>query len=76
MELGTDGAGVRGRHLDEIAEALPQRASALSRLFLTRTSICVSRTEVGVLRILTAGSRRITELASEERVSQPAITLL
>jgi DNA-binding MarR family transcriptional regulator len=69
-------AGVRDRQLDEIAEALPQRASALSRLFLTRTSVCVSRTEVGVLRILTAGPRRITELASEERVSQPAITLL
>ncbi len=68
--------GVRDRQLDEIAEALPQRASALSRLFLTRTTVCVSRTEVGVLRILTGGPRRITELASEERVSQPAITLL
>ena len=68
--------GVRDRQLDEIAEALPQRASALSRLFLTRTSVCVSRTEVGVLRILSSGPRRITELASEERVSQPAITLL
>ncbi len=74
MELST--AGVRDRQLDEIAEALPQRASALSRLFLTRTSVCVSRTEVGVLRILTSGPRRITELAFEERVSQPAITLL
>lgn len=67
---------VRSRQLDEIAEALPQRAAALSRLFLTRTSICVSRTEVGVLRVLSAGSRRITELASHERVTQPAITLL
>ena len=74
MELAT--AGVRDRQLDEIAEALPQRASALSRLFLTRTSVCVSRTEVGVLRILTSGPRRITELAYEERVSQPGITLL
>lgn len=68
--------GTRSRQLDEIAEALPQRASALSRIFLTRTSICVSRTEVGVLRILSAGPRRITELASIERVTQPAITLL
>jgi DNA-binding MarR family transcriptional regulator len=67
---------VRSRQLDEIAEALPQRAAALSRLFLTRTSICVSRTEVGVLRVLSAGPRRITELASHERVTQPAITLL
>lgn len=67
---------VRSRQLDEIAEALPQRAAALSRLFLTRTSICVSRTEVGVMRVLSTGPRRITELACHERVTQPAITLL
>lgn len=69
-------AARRSSKLDEIAEALPQRSSALSRLFLTRTSICVSRTEVGVLRNLSARPRRITELAAEERVTQPAITLL
>jgi DNA-binding MarR family transcriptional regulator len=66
----------RTRHLEEIAEGLPQRASALSKIFLTRTSIPVSRTEVGVLRGLRQGPRRITELAAEERVTQPAITLL
>jgi DNA-binding MarR family transcriptional regulator len=66
----------RSVQLDEIAEALPQRSSALSRLFLTRTSVCVSRTEVGVLRNLRSAPRRITELAAEERVTQPAITLL
>ena len=47
----------RSSQLDEIAEALPQRSSALSRLFLTRTSVCVSRTEVGVLRNLSAPGR-------------------
>ncbi len=66
----------RSSQLDEIAESLPQRSAALARLFLTRTSVCVSRTEVGVLRVLHAGPRRITELAAEERVTQPAITLL
>jgi DNA-binding MarR family transcriptional regulator len=76
LAMGVIDGGTRSRQLDEIAEALPQRASALSRIFLTRTSICVSRTEVGVLRILSAGPRRITELASIERVTQPAITLL
>lgn len=76
MELATGGADIRSRQLDEIAEALPERTGALSRLFLTRTTICVSRTEVGVLRILTEGPRRITELASIEHVTQPAITLL
>jgi DNA-binding MarR family transcriptional regulator len=66
----------RAQQLDEIAEALPQRASALSQIFLTRSSVCVSRTEVGVLRRLAAGPRRITMLAADERVTQPAITLL
>ncbi len=66
----------RSSQLDDIAEALPQRSAALSRLFLTRTSVCVSRTEVGVMRTLRDGPRRITELATEERVTQPAITLL
>jgi DNA-binding MarR family transcriptional regulator len=66
----------RSSQLDDIAEALPQRSSALSRLFLTRSTVCVSRTEVGVLRTLSDGPRRITELAAEERVTQPAITLL
>jgi DNA-binding MarR family transcriptional regulator len=66
----------RSSQLDDIAEALPQRSAALSRLFLTRSSVCVSRTEVGVLRNLREGPRRITELAADERVTQPAITLL
>jgi DNA-binding MarR family transcriptional regulator len=70
------GLDQRSNQLDEIAEALPQRTAELSRLFLTRTSVCVSRTEIGVLRKLRGGPRRITELAAHERVTQPAITLL
>jgi DNA-binding MarR family transcriptional regulator len=66
----------RAQHLDEIAEALPQRASALSQIFLTRSSVCVSRTEVGVLRRLSCGPRRISALAADGGVTQPAITLL
>ncbi|HZE05778.1 MAG TPA: MarR family transcriptional regulator, partial [Solirubrobacteraceae bacterium] len=67
---------LRRRQLDEIAEALPQRASALSQIFLTRSTMSVSRTETGVLRRLSEGPRRISELAAEEQVTQPAITLL
>lgn len=66
----------RSRQIDEVAEALPQRAAALARLFMTRTSVCVSSTEIGVLRRLAFGPRRITELAAEENVTQPGITLL
>ncbi len=66
----------RGRQADEIAVALPQRASSLLKLFLTRTSIPVSRTEASVLAALEERPRRITELSARERVTQPAITLL
>src|SRR5947209_11384560 len=66
----------RAAQLEQIAEGLPQRANTLSKICLSPSSVCVSRTEVGVLRSLYARPRRITELASEERVTQPAITLL
>jgi DNA-binding MarR family transcriptional regulator len=66
----------RAAQLEEIAEGLPQRANTLSKIFLSRSSVVVSRTEVGVLRNLRTRPRRITELAAEERVTQPAITLL
>jgi DNA-binding MarR family transcriptional regulator len=69
-------ANRRSTYLDEIAEALPQRSAALSRLFLARTSLEVSRTEAGVLRALSVRARRVTELAANEGVTQPAITLL
>lgn len=64
----------RSRRLDEIAEGLPQRAAVLSRLFLTQTTIDVSRTEIGVLRAVSQRPQRITELAAGEGVTQPAIT--
>jgi DNA-binding MarR family transcriptional regulator len=67
-------APARSRRLDEIAEGLPQRAAALSRLFLTRTTLEVSRTEVGVIRAVSLRPQRITELAAGEGVTQPAIT--
>ena len=70
------GSTARGRRLDEIAEALPERATALSRLFLAHASVQLSRTEAGVLRSLVERPRRITELAACEGVTQPAITML
>ena len=72
----SSGTRRRGRQVDEIAVALPQRASSLLKLFLTRTSVPVSRTEASVLAALAERPRRITELATRERVTQPAITLL
>lgn len=66
----------RTGQLDEVAGALPLRAAALSRLFLRRTSIDLSRTEAGVLSTISSGPRRVTDLACAIGVTQPAITLL
>ena len=74
--MGHPRTRTRNKQLDDIAEALPQRTAALMRLFLTQSSVPVSRTEAGVLWALAARPRRITELAARERITQPGITLL
>jgi DNA-binding MarR family transcriptional regulator len=66
----------RTRHLDELAAALPQRASALTRIFFARTTTGLSRTEVGLLAALARRPHRITELAATEGITQPAVTQL
>jgi DNA-binding MarR family transcriptional regulator len=62
--------------LNEVAEALPHRVATLSRLFLQRSSIDISRTEASVMSAISGGPRRITDLAGATGVTQPAITLL
>lgn len=74
--MGYSSTRTRSKQLDDIAEALPQRTAALLRMFLTRTTIPVSRTEAGVLWALAERPRRITELSARERVTQPGITIL
>ena len=68
------GAARRSRQLDELATALPQRASALTRIFFARTATGLSRAEVGLLAALSSGPHRITELAAREGISQPGVT--
>jgi DNA-binding MarR family transcriptional regulator len=70
------GSARRSRQLDELAAALPQRASALTRIFFARTAIGLSRAEVGLLAALSSGPHRITELAAREGISQPGVTQL
>lgn len=59
---------------DDVAAALTERVARLSRRFLAQSSLCVSFTEVGVLRAVSSEPQRITDLALAERVTQPAIT--
>lgn len=72
----TDGHGSREQAIERIAAELIPRASQLTRLMLRRVSDEISRTDGAILRTLTDGPRRITELADLEGVAQPTMTVL
>ena len=66
----------RAEGIDYVASELLPRAAVLVRLLFDQLAGELSRTEVGLLNTLTAGPRRITELAQLERLAQPTMTLL
>jgi DNA-binding MarR family transcriptional regulator len=66
----------RADAIEHVATTLVPRASMLTRLFLRNLGTGLSRAEGSLLRALTAGPRRITELAESEALAQPTITQL
>jgi DNA-binding MarR family transcriptional regulator len=62
--------------VDEIAVGIQLRATRLIRLSIQRTQGKISLTEGGVLAAVRSRPRRITELASREGLTQPAMTRL
>jgi DNA-binding MarR family transcriptional regulator len=69
----------REERIERIAADLLPRASQLTRLVLRRVTATgdgLSRTEGGILRTLSEGERRITELAELEGLAQPTMTAL
>jgi DNA-binding MarR family transcriptional regulator len=66
----------RQQQIDYVAGELPQRASLLTRLLVRQLGGELSRTEVGLLKTLSGGARRITELAELEGLAQPTMTIL
>jgi DNA-binding MarR family transcriptional regulator len=66
----------REQQIERIAAELVPRASQLTRLVLRRIGDDISRTEGGILRTLSDGPRRITELAELEGLAQPTMTVL
>src|ERR1700722_10185673 len=65
-----------GSLVDETIVRLAGSIERLTRLFLARSELDLSRTEVNVLFEVATLPQRITELAAPEGVTQPAITLL
>jgi DNA-binding MarR family transcriptional regulator len=67
----------RTEQIDYVTSNLLSRAGLLVRLLVKQVrNREISRTEGGVLCILSDGPRRVTELAELEGVAQPTMTLL
>ena len=66
----------RDTELDHVTTHLLPAAAALFRLLTREASGGVSWAESGVLRALSDGPRRITDLAQLEALAQPTVTLL
>ena len=66
----------RPEEIDYVLSELLPRAALLTRLLVRQLGGELSRTEIGLLKTLRGGSRRITELAESEGLAQPTITLL
>jgi DNA-binding MarR family transcriptional regulator len=66
----------RSAQIDYVASELMSRMALLTRLLLKEVDAELSRTELGLLRTLSDGPRRITELAELEGLAQPTTTIL
>ena len=66
----------RSAQIDYVASELMSRAALLTRLVLRQVDAELSRTELGLLKTLSDGPRRITELAELEGLAQPTMTIL
>jgi DNA-binding MarR family transcriptional regulator len=69
-------APTRSTQIDDVSTELLPRAALLTRLLFRQIDAELSRTELGLLRTLSDGPRRITELADLEGLAQPTMTLV
>src|SRR3954449_13482967 len=72
----TSPKAVRAERIEHVADHLLGHVALLTRLLIREVRGDISRTEAAVLRTLTGGPRRITELADLEGLAQPTMTLL
>jgi DNA-binding MarR family transcriptional regulator len=66
----------RSTQIDYVSSELLSRVALLTRLLFRQIDAELSRTELGLLRTLSDGPRRITELAELEGLAQPTMTIL
>ena len=72
----TADADTRSDRLEHVVRDLLPLASQLTRLVVGQTRHDISRAEGGILRTLSAGPLRVTELAQSEGLAQPTTTVL
>jgi DNA-binding MarR family transcriptional regulator len=66
----------RARQIEYVSHELLPQAALLPRLIVREIGGDLSRTEFGLLRTVSEGPRRITELAELEGLAQPTMTIL
>ena len=69
-------ADQRSARIDQIVRDLVPRVSQLTRLTFRQVSGDITRSEGGILRTLSDGPKRVTELADLEGLAQPTTTIL
>ena len=69
-------ADQRSARIDQIVRDLAPRVSQLTRLVFRQIPGEITRSEGGILRTLTDGPKRVTELAELEGLAQPTTTIL
>src|SRR3954447_5449463 len=66
----------RGEEADYVSRDLLLHIGLLARLLTKQIHAGITRTELGLLRTLSDGPRRITELAELEGLAQPTTTIM
>lgn len=66
----------RDERIEDLSAELAPQAALLTRLVVRQLDAALSRSEASLLKTLSGGSRRITELADLEGLAQPTMTLL
>jgi DNA-binding MarR family transcriptional regulator len=74
--IETSPTPLRRRQTEQIARDLLPAASQLTRLIIRQTRGPISRSEGGILRSLSTGPKRVTDLAEHEGLAQPTTTVL
>jgi DNA-binding MarR family transcriptional regulator len=67
---------LRREQIDALSAELAPQAALLTRLIVRQLDTALSRSEASLLKTLTGGPRRISELAELEGLAQPTTTLL